>query len=65
MLTFISEKAEPIIVSLYLECLLALRQFDEIDDFISSLDEETGSDKEIKKIIKKISIVKESKIQSQ
>ena len=62
LLTFFSEKkADPIVVSLYLECLLALRQFDEIDDFISSLDEETRSDKEIKKITKKISIVKESK----
>ena len=62
LLTFISEKkAEPIIVSLYLDCLLALRQFDEIDDFVSSLDEETRSDKEIEQIIKKISIVKESK----
>ena len=62
LLTFISEKkAEPIIVSLYLDCLLALRQFDEINDFISSLDEETRSDKEIEQIIKKISIVKEAK----
>jgi len=62
LLTFFSEKkAEPIVVSLYLECLLALRQFDEIDDFVSSLDEETRTDKEIKKIIKKISIIKESK----
>ena len=42
LLTFFSEKkAEPIVVSLYLECLLALKQFDEIDDFVSSLDEET------------------------
>ena len=62
LLTFFSEKkAEPIIVSLYLECLLALRQFDEIDDFVSSLDEETRSNKEIEKITKKINIVKESK----
>ena len=62
LLTFFSEKkAEPIIVSLYLECLLALKQFDEIDDFVSSLDEETRSDKEIEKITKKINIVKESK----
>ena len=62
LLTFFSEKkAEPIVVSLYLECLLALRQFDEIDDFVSSLDEETRSDKEIEKITKKINIVKESK----
>ena len=62
LLTFFSEKkAEPIIVSLYLECLLALRQFDEIDDFVSSLDEETRSNKEIEKITKKINIVKDSK----
>ena len=62
LLTFFSEKkADPIVVSLYLECLLALRQFDEIDDFVSSLDEETRSSKEIEKIIKKINIVKDSK----
>ena len=62
LLTFFSEKkADPIVVSLHLECLLALKEFEEIDDFISSLDEETRSDKEIKKITKKINIVKESK----
>ena len=62
LLTFFSEKkASPVVVSLYLECLLALRQFDEIDDFLSSLDEETRLDKEIVKITKKINIVKESK----
>jgi len=62
LLTFFSEKkASPVVVSLYLECLLALRQFEEIDDFLSSLDEETRLDKEIVKITKKINIVKESK----
>ena len=62
LLTFFSEKkASPIVVSLYLECLLTLRQFDEIDDFLSSLDEETRFDKEIEKITKKINIVKDSK----
>ena len=62
LLTFFSEKkADPMVVSLYLECLLALRQFDEIDDFVSSLDEETKSSKEIEKITKKINIVKDSK----
>ena len=40
---------------------MALRQFDEIDDFVSSLDEKTRSDKEIEKIRKKINIVKDSK----
>ena len=58
---FLKKKLNLIVVSLYLECLLALRQFDEIDDFVSSLDEETRSDKEIEKITKKINIVKESK----
>ena len=62
LLTFFSEnKADPIVVSLYLECLLALRQFEEMDDFLSSLDETMRSAKEIEKIIKKIKIVRESK----
>ena len=62
LLTFFSEKkTDPIVLSLYLECLLALGQFDEIDDFVSSLDQDTRSNKEIEKITKKISIVKESK----
>ena len=62
LLIFFSEKkADPMVASLYLECLLALRQFDEIDDFVSSLDEETRSSKEIEKITKKINIVKDSK----
>ena len=62
LLTFFSEnKADPMAVNLYLECLLALRQFEEIDDFVSSLDEKMRSDKAIDKIIKKIKIVRESK----
>ena len=62
LLTFFSEnKADPVVVSLYLECLLALRQFEEMDDFLSSLDETMRSAKEIEKIIKKIKIVRESK----
>jgi len=62
LLTFFSEnKADPVAVSLYLECLLALRQFEEIDSFVSSLDEKIRSDKEIDKTIKKIKIVRESK----
>ena len=62
LLTFFSEnKADSIAVSLYLDCLLALRQFEEIDNFVSSLDEKMISDKEIDKIIKKIKIVRVSK----
>ena len=48
-------------ISLYLECLLAQKEFGEIDDFISSLDEEMKKNQEINKIIKKIKIVKDSK----
>ncbi len=62
LLKFFSEnKADPMAISLYLECLLTLRQFEEIDDFVSSLDEKMRSDKTIDKIIKKIKIVRESK----
>ena len=62
LLTFFSEnKADPMTVSLYLECLLGLREFEEINDFVSSLDEKMKSSKEIDKIIKKIKIVRESK----
>ena len=62
LLTFFSEnKADAMAVSLYLECLLTLRQFEEIDNFVSSLDEKMRSDKAIDKIIKKIKIVRESK----
>ena len=61
LLTFFAEnKADPIAAKLYLECLLALREFEEIDTFVSSLDEELSSNKEIDKVLKKINIVKES-----
>ena len=62
LLKFLSEnEADPMAASLYLQCLLALRQFDEIDEFVFSLDEKMRSYKEIDKIIKKIKIVRESK----
>ncbi len=62
LLVFFTENTgEPIAVSLYLECLLAQKEFKEIDDFVSSLDEEMKKNQEINKIIKKIKIVKDSK----
>ena len=45
---------------MYLECLLAQKELKEIDDFISSLDEEMKKNKQISSIIKKIKIVKDS-----
>ena len=62
ILVFFTENtSDPIAISLYLECLLALKEFKEIDDFISSLDEKMKKNQEIDKVIKKIKIVKGSK----
>ena len=62
LLSFFTENTnDAVSISLYLECLLALKEFKEIDDFISSLDEEMKTNQEIIKINKKIKIVKESK----
>ena len=62
VLVFFTENtSDAIAISLYLECLLAQKEFKEIDDFVSSLDEEMKKNKEIDKIIKKIKIVKDSK----
>jgi len=62
ILVFFSENTgDAIAISLYLECLLAQKEFTEIDEFVSSLDEEMKKNQEIDKIIKKIKIVKGSK----
>lgn len=62
ILVFFTENtSDPIAISLYLECLLAQKEFLEIDDFVSSLDEEMKKNQEINKIIKKIKIVKDLK----
>ena len=62
ILVFFSENTgDAMAISLYLECLLAQKEFTEIDEFVSSLDEEMKKNQEIDKIIKKIKIVKDSK----
>ena len=62
ILAFFSENTgDAMAISLYLECLLAQKEFTEIDEFVSSLDEEMKKNQEIDKIIKKIKIVKGSK----
>ncbi len=62
ILVFFTENTgDAIAISLYLECLLAQKEFKEIDDFVSSLDEEMKKNQEIDKMIKKIKIVKDSK----
>ena len=62
LLTFLSENAgEKTAISLYLECLLGKKEFVEIDEFISSLDEEVKKSSGVEKIIKKIKIINETK----
>ena len=59
LLDFISKYPEEIISkNLYLECLLELRLFEEIDIFIDSLDDETKEKNEIRQIINKLEIIK-------
>ena len=45
-------------INLYLECLIELKQYDEVDSFIQSLEKETQNKDEIKQIIKKMEIIK-------
>ncbi|MBD1147752.1 thioredoxin [Pelagibacterales bacterium SAG-MED31] len=62
LLEFFTENAnDPVAVSMYLDCLLYQKEFEEINDFISSLDDDIKKNNEIVKIIKKIKIVKDSK----
>ena len=62
LLIFFTENTnDSVAIGLYLDCLLAQKEFKEIDDFMFSLDEEMKKNQEIIKFIKKIKIVKDSK----
>ena len=59
LLQFISENPEEIkAINLYLECLIELKKFEEVDDFISALNNDMKEKEEIKQIIKKLNIIK-------
>ena len=59
LLEFISSHPEEIrAISFYLECLLELKQFKEVDTFIESLEKEVQDKDEIKQVIKKMEIIK-------
>ena len=59
LLDFISKNPEEIISkNLYIECLIELKKFDEVDIFIDSLNDETKELEEIKQVINKIQIIK-------
>ena len=59
LLEFISKNPEDVeAISLYLDCLIGLKQLEEVETFIESLEENIKNKEEIKQIVKKINIIK-------
>tara|TARA_A100001011_G_scaffold400732_1_gene518084 strand:+ start:15005 stop:15871 length:867 start_codon:yes stop_codon:yes gene_type:complete len=59
LLEFISSNpGEITAINFYLECLIELKQFEDVDSFIESLEKEIQEKEEIKQIIKKMNIIK-------
>ena len=59
---FIAENSKEVRgICMYIENLIGLNKIDEVDDFLVSLSDETINDKHIKKIIKRINLIKDSK----
>ena len=59
LLEFISKNSDDIKgICFYLECLIELKQFEEVEAFIGSLDEDLKKKDEIKQVLKKMEIVK-------
>ena len=59
LLEFISKHSDEIKgVCFYLDCLIELKQFEEVESFISSLEKEVQEKDEIKQVLKKMEIVK-------
>ena len=62
LLEFISTNPkETIAINLYLDCLIELKEFEEVDLFIQSLEKDIQDKEEIKQIIKKMEIIKKNK----
>ena len=59
LIEFIAKNSEQLkAINFYLECLIELKQFEELDIFISSLDKEVQEKEEIKNILKKLEIIR-------
>ena len=59
LLEFISKNSEEIKgICFYLECLIELKQFEEVEAFIGSLEKDVQEKDEIKQVLKKMEIVK-------
>ena len=62
IMVFLSKNSnDPAAISLYLECLLAKKEFEELDDFVSSLNNEMKQNNEIIQVLKKIKIINKAK----
>ncbi len=61
LLEFISTNPkETTAINLYLDCLIELKQYEEVDLFIESLEQDMTDKEEIKQIIKKMEIIKKN-----
>ena len=61
LLDFISNNSkDQKAISLYLSCLIELGQYEEVDDFLNSLDDDIKKNTEIKTIIKRLEIIKKN-----
>ena len=59
LLEFISKNSDEIKgICFYLECLIELKQFEEVEMFISSLEKDVQKKDEVKQVLKKMEIVK-------
>ena len=59
LLEFISKNSDEIKgICFYLECLIELKQFEEVEMFISSLEKDVQNKDEVKQVLKKMEIVK-------
>ena len=59
LLEFISKNSDEIKgICFYLECLIELKQFEEVEMFISSLEKDVQDKDEVKQVLKKMEIVK-------
>ncbi len=59
LLEFISKNSDEIKgICFYLECLIELKQFEEVEMFIGSLEEDLQNKDEVKQVLKKMEIVK-------
>ncbi len=59
LLEFISKNSDEIKgICFYLECLIELKQFEEVEVFISSLEKDVQEKEEVKQVLKKMEIVK-------